>query len=123
IMVGYKYRVSMISFTLLWCGVYFMQKSSYNNHYYLLILLSAIMCVLPAHKYASIDVKLYPKLKQIAMPSWCKWIFVVQLFILYSYASIAKLYPDWLDLTLPKLLMQSKANYQVIGGLLQHDLF
>jgi len=123
IALGYKYRLSIISFTLLWTAVYLMQKTSYNNHYYLLILLSAIMCVLPAHKYASIDVKLNPKLKQIAMPSWCKWIFVVQLFILYSYASIAKLYPDWLDLTLPKLLMQSKANYQVIGGLLQHDLF
>jgi len=27
IMVGYKYRLSMISFTLLWCGVYFMQKT------------------------------------------------------------------------------------------------
>ncbi|MBQ0769169.1 MAG: HTTM domain-containing protein [Bizionia sp.] len=121
IMVGYKYRVSMISFTLLWCGVYFMQKSSYNNHYYLLILLSAIMCALPAHRYASIDVKLNPSLKQIAMPSWCKWVFVLQLLILYTYASIAKMYPDWLDLTLPTLLMEGKKNYPYIGEWLQND--
>lgn len=121
IMVGYKYRISIISFTLLWCGVYFMQKSSYNNHYYLLILLSAIMCTLPAHRYASIDVRLNPSLKQIAMPSWCKWVFVLQLLILYTYASIAKMYPDWLDLTLPTLLMEGKKNYPYIGEWLQND--
>jgi len=121
IMLGYKYRISMISFTLLWCGVYFMQKSSYNNHYYLLILLSAIMCTLPAHRYASIDVRLNPSLRQIAMPSWCKWIFVLQLLILYTYASIAKMYPDWLDLTLPTLLMEGKKNYPYIGEWLQND--
>lgn len=121
IMVGYKYRMSIISFTVLWCGVYFMQKSSYNNHYYLLILLSAIMCTLPANRYASIDVKLNPSLKQIAMPSWCKWVFVLQLLILYTYASIAKMYPDWLDLTLPSLLMEGKKNYPYIGEWLQND--
>src|SRR3990167_2441462 len=35
IMLGYKYRFSLGLFTILWSAVYFMQKSSYNNHYYL----------------------------------------------------------------------------------------
>jgi len=121
IMLGYKYRISAISFTLMWCGVYFMQKASYNNHYYLLILLSAIMILLPASRYASLDVKLNPKLKSISMPSWCKWVFVIQLFILYTYASKAKLYPDWVDLTVPTLLMKGKVNYPIIGEFLQNS--
>ncbi len=120
IMVGYKYRISMISFTIMWSCTYLMQKSSYNNHYYLLMLLSAIMVFLPANRYASIDAKNNPNIKQIAMPSWVKWVFVLQLFILYTYASIAKIYPDWIDLTVPKLLMTNKVNYPIIGGLLQH---
>ena len=120
IMVGYKYRFSAFMFFIMWCGVYFMQKSSYNNHYYLLVLLSGIMVILPAHKYASLDVKQNPKLKSIAMPAWCKWIFVIQLFILYTYASKAKLYLDWLDLSVPKSLMEAKINYPIIGGLLQN---
>jgi len=33
--IGYKYRFSSISFFLLWTAVYLMQKTSYNNHYYL----------------------------------------------------------------------------------------
>jgi len=121
IMLGYRYRLSTIAFTIMWASVYFMQKASYNNHYYLLILLSALMAFLPANKYAALDVKRRPELKQISMPQWCKYAFVLQLLILYTYASIAKMYPDWLDLTVPKLLMNSKQNYPIIGGLLQAE--
>ena len=119
IMVGYKYRLSMISFTLMWTATYLMQKSSYNNHYYLLILISSIMVILPAHKYASIDVKLNPEIKNFSMPQWCKWVVVIQLFIVYTYASIAKFYPDWLDTTFVELLMKSKKDYVLVGNLLQ----
>ncbi|WP_370000879.1 HTTM domain-containing protein [Winogradskyella sp.] len=121
IMVGYKYRFSMFMFATMWTATYLMQKSSYNNHYYLLFILSYLMVFLPANRYASLDVKLNPSLKRISMPSWCKWVFVVQLFILYTYASIAKLYPDWLDASVPALLMRSKADYPIIGGLLQQN--
>ncbi|WP_142784786.1 HTTM domain-containing protein [Changchengzhania lutea] len=119
IMVGYKYRLSMIGFTVMWSATYLMQKSSYNNHYYLLMLLSSIMVVLPANKYASIDVKQNPKLRSISMPQWCRLIFVVQLFIVYTYASVAKFYPDWLDTTVMEILMKSKADYYVVGDVLQ----
>ena len=121
IMLGFKYRFSMVMFALMWTATYLMQKSSYNNHYYLLVLLSFLMVFLPANRYASLDVKLKPSLKSISMPSWCKWIFVLQLFILYSYASAAKLYPDWLDASVIEILMRNKANYPIIGELLQQN--
>ncbi|WP_296317018.1 HTTM domain-containing protein [Winogradskyella sp. UBA3174] len=121
IMVGYKYRFSMFMFAIMWTATYLMQKSSYNNHYYLLFLLSFLMVVLPAHRYASIDVKLNPKLKRVSMPNWCKWLFVIQLFILYTYASAAKFYPDWLDSSVVALLMRNKADYPLIGELLQNS--
>jgi len=38
VMIGYKYRWSMIAYTILWAGVYYMQKSSYNNHYYYILI-------------------------------------------------------------------------------------
>jgi len=83
------------------------------------MVLSAIMVILPAHKYASIDVKQNPSLKSNSMPNWCRWIFIIQLFILYTYASIAKMYPDWLDLTVPEILMKSKSHYFFVGNVLQ----
>lgn len=121
IMVGYKYRFSMFMFAVMWTATYLMQKSSYNNHYYFLFILSFLMVLMPANRYASVDVKLNPSLKRISMPAWCKWVFVIQLFILYTYATIAKLYPDWLDTTFIRILMEGNADYPIIGGLLQKE--
>ncbi|NRA93236.1 MAG: HTTM domain-containing protein, partial [Psychroserpens sp.] len=120
VMIGYKYRLNMIGFTLLWTGTYLMQKTSYNNHYYFLMVLSAVMIIMPAHRYWSIDAKRNPEIKRNSMPNWCRLYFYLQLFILYTYASIAKMYPDWIDLTVPEMLMKSKQHYYVIGDLLQY---
>lgn len=121
VMIGYKYRWSMIAFTLMWASTYYMQKASYNNHYYLLILLSTFMCFVPANRYLSVDAKLNPEIKSIKMPNWSKWIFIIQMTIVYTYASVAKLYPDWLDTTVIKQLMLAKKHYYVIGDLLQNN--
>lgn len=119
IMVGYKYRWSMLSFTIMWTATYLMQKSSYNNHYYLLILLSGIMVFLPANAYASVDAKIRPEIKKISMPQWCSWVILLQLLIVYTYASLAKLYPDWLDATFIEQIMKGKKHYFLVGDLLQ----
>lgn len=119
VMLGFKYRFSIIAYTLLWSCVYFMQKTSYNNHYYLLILLLIFMCIVPAHNYFSIDAKKNPELKSISMPNWVVLFIIGQIWIVYTYASLAKLYPDWLDGTFPELLMKGRAHYWLIGNLLQ----
>lgn len=119
VMIGYKYRWSMLAFTLLWTGSYLMQKSSYNNHYYLLMLLSAIMVFQPANTYASIDARLKPEIKKISMPYWCALMFILQMLIVYTYGAVAKIYPDWLDGTVPEVLMKGKKDLWLVGELLQ----
>ena len=119
IMLGYRYLLNMIAFTILWAGCYLMQKTSYNNHYYLLMILNIIMCFLPANKDLSFDVKLGYTQKTEFMPYWCKFIIIAQLAIVYFFASTAKLYPDWLSGKVPGLLMASKSHYYFIGELLQ----
>ena len=119
VMIGYKYRLNIILYTLMWTAVYLMQKTSYNNHYYLLILLLIFMAIVPANRYKSVDVKLNPKLKSYDMPNWVIIFIIAQLWIVYTYASLAKLYPDWLDATVPRILMSSKAHFYIIGDFLQ----
>ncbi|MCX2681112.1 HTTM domain-containing protein [Galbibacter sp. EGI 63066] len=119
VMIGYKYKYSLGAFTLMWAGVYFMQKASYNNHYYLLLLLCLLMMTLPANRYLSADVHFKPSIKKLSMPRWCSWLIIMQVWIVYTYAAIAKLYPDWLDLSVVELLMISKKEYMLIGELLQ----
>lgn len=116
---GYKYRFSIITFTILWTGAYLMQKTSYNNHYYLLILISAMMCFFPANADYSLDAKQNPSIKKDWMFGYVKWVVVLQLIIVYTYASVAKIYGDWLDFSIVRILMLDKANYYIIGELLQ----
>ncbi|MBU2997813.1 HTTM domain-containing protein [Cellulophaga baltica] len=119
ISIGYKYRYSMIGFAVLWSGAYLMQKTSYNNHYYLLFLVSWIMVFFPAHKDYSIDAKLNPEIRTNKMYAFYKIIITIQLIIVYTYASVAKLYADWLEFKFIKVLMSSKSEYFLIGELLQ----
>lgn len=118
-MIGYKYRFSMIAYAILWSCVYFMQKSSYNNHYYLMMLLCWIMAFLPAHRWFSVDAKINPEIKSPSMPRWVSLALILQVWIVYTYASVAKLYPGWLDATATSIFMAGKKDYWLIGDFLQ----
>jgi vitamin K-dependent gamma-carboxylase len=109
---GLFYRFAMIAFTFMWTIVYLIQKESYNNHYYFLILICIIMVFLPANGKLSVDAKLFPKIKQTRIPRWMPYLLLFQLAILYFYASIAKLYPDWLDGTFSKILLNGITQRQ-----------
>ena len=110
IMLGYRYRIAIIVYTILWAGAYFMQKSSYNNHYYLLLLISFLMIFLPANKYASLDVKQNRVSEEKTMPYWISLLFIIQVGIVYVFASLAKFYPDWLDGTFTKNLLSGTTS-------------
>ena len=117
--VGFRYRLSMALYTVMWAGVYLMQKSSYNNHYYLLMLLCFLMTFVPAQRYASVDAKIKPEIRKNNMPRWVWLLLVLQMWIVYTYAALAKIYPDWLDGTLPALLMSARKDFWLVGDFLQ----
>lgn len=119
IMLGFRYQWSIVGFTLLWAGVYLMQKSAYNNHYYLLFLLNMLMCILPANKDLSLDKHLKYTNHSQMMPNWCKFLIIAQLFIVYTFASLAKLYPDWLNTSVAANLMAGKKDFFLVGEILQ----
>lgn len=119
VMIGYYYRFAMCSFTLLWWMSYLMQKSAYNNHYYLLVLLCMVMCVLPAHASHSLDAR------RNGGRDWCyRWhvvLFIAQVFIVYTFAAVAKLNADWLQGVPINKWFEYKADFWLIGPLLALD--
>lgn len=119
VMLGYKYRWSIIAYALLWTGAYLMQKTAYNNHYYLMMLLCWIMAFLPANRWFSLDAKLNPKMKSASMPRWCLLVLILQVWLVYTFASIAKWYPHWIDGTAVAMFMNGKKDYWLIGSFLQ----
>ncbi|WP_372474229.1 HTTM domain-containing protein [Capnocytophaga sp. ARDL2] len=123
IIMGYKYRISMISLCILWGMIYFGQKTSYNNHYYLMWLFTFIMCFLPANAHTSIDAKLNPKIKAFTCPQWMLTIFIVMMSFVYGYATIAKFYSDWLDGTVTKNMFQSINFPEFSHFIFKHEYF
>ena len=95
IMLGAWYRLSMAGFTILWTGIYLMQKSDYNNHYYLVLLVCFLMVFMPANRYYSLDVKRKAVTKKLSCPQWVTWIFIAQVAVIYFFAAISKLSADW----------------------------
>lgn len=95
IMLGAWYRAAMTGFTVLWTLVYLMQKSNYNNHYYLVLLLCYLMCFMPAHSFCSVDVKRNAVRKEMTSPAWVRYVFIFQAAVIYFYAALSKFTPDW----------------------------
>lgn len=120
VMVGYKYRWAMVAYALMWTSVYLMQKTAYNNHYYLLMLVCWLMVFFPANRYLSLDAK-KQGYRKYHMPRWVKVVFIGQIWIVFTYAAIAKIYPAWLDGSVPALFMKSRSDYWLIGDVLQQS--
>lgn len=97
IMLGALYRVSITSFCILWSLTYFMQKSHYNNHYYLIMVVSFLMALMPANRYLSIDANIFTGLKSTVTEKWNYILFKSLIACVYIYAAIAKISPGWVD--------------------------
>lgn len=117
IMLGYHYKVSIWSFTVLWFGAFIMQKTSYNNHYYLLWIITLLMGFLPANRYASLDVTSNRQSEQLYMPRWNAWVLMFQMAIVYFFATVSKFYPDWLNGTFTGNLFTDLKDFPILGSL------
>ncbi len=111
IMLGYKYRLSAVGFFLMWSLTYFMQKTNYNNHYYLIMLISGLMVLVPANRYFSLDTKINPSLKSHTTPNWVIQAFKIQVALVYFFAAIAKLYPGWYENKFLSLRLARSAHW------------
>lgn len=96
ILIGCFYRVCTVVFFILFTYTELIDKTFYLNHYYLVSILSFWMAMVPANRSHSIDALLFPKIRTRECSNWCILIFKVQLSIVYFYAGLAKVNPDWL---------------------------
>jgi hypothetical protein len=120
VIFGYRYRLSIALLTIGWLGVYFMHKTSYNNHHYLMTLFCLMMCVIPAHKAVSLDAKSSRTTPLSVCYNLYLQMFIWLFLIVFFYAAIAKIYPDWLQGT-PLTQWLSYKQDSAIGFLYHSD--
>lgn len=123
IILGFKYRLSIIVFFLSFTYIELIDKTTYLNHYYFISLLSFILCFLPLHAYFSIDAYQKQKAYQY-VPKWTVDSIKLLLGIVYFYAGLAKLNSDWLLRAQPlKTWLSTKTDFPLIGKFMNDSWF
>ena len=119
ILLGYKYRLAIITFFLSFTYIELMDKTTYLNHYYLISLLSFLMIFLPAGACFSVDSGKRPL---EFVPRWSIDSIKLLICLVYFHAGLAKLNSDWLVHAMPlKLWLPSKYDIPILGKFLHKE--
>ncbi len=117
--LGYRWRLSIAAFFILFTYVELIDRTTYLNHYYFVSLISFLMIFLPLSRAASLD-RLRDPLDQRSgtIPKAAIWTLRAQVGIVYLFAGIAKLNPDWLFNADPLgIWLYNNADTPLIGAL------
>lgn len=105
---GWFYRISIITFFLLFTYVELIDKTNYLNHYYFISIVSFLLCLMP-------DVNRETK----SVPRWVVLTLQLQMALVYFFAGIAKINSDWLIHALPlKIWLPSRYDVPILGTFL-----
>ncbi|MFV2058418.1 MAG: HTTM domain-containing protein [Thiohalomonadales bacterium] len=115
ITVGFMYRLSALLFTLAFSYIFLLDQARYLNHFYLVILFSSILIVLPAQRYFSIDALIKPQRRSETVPAWSIWLLRIQLEIILIYAGLVKINYDWLHLQPLSMWLAERSDLPVVG--------
>ncbi|KAM4747726.1 vitamin K-dependent gamma-carboxylase [Rhinophrynus dorsalis] len=97
ITLGCCYRLSCLLFLLPYWYVFFLDKTTWNNHSYLYGLIGFQFTIINANRYWSIDGLLNPRKRNAHVPLWNYTLLRTQIFIVYFIAGIKKLDADWVE--------------------------
>ncbi|MBT8137279.1 MAG: HTTM domain-containing protein [Gammaproteobacteria bacterium] len=119
IMVGAAYRIATVLFLIGFSYVFLLDQARYLNHFYFVILLSLLMCFVPAHRAFSVDAWLRPKLRSATIPGWALFALLIQMEIVLLYAGIVKITPDWLQGQPLGMWLANDADLFLVGQLFE----
>ena len=109
ITLGLFYRVATIIFFLGYTYIFLIDQAYYNNHFYLICLISFILTLAPLQKSWSLDILRGAETHTDRLPAIWLWLIRFHMGVVYFYGGIAKFDPDWLAGLATKELM-GKAN-------------
>ena len=122
IAAGFLYRPAMVVFTLLFAFVQLGDVTNYLNHYWLVLLLSVLLCVLPATACFAIDNVVFRRSAR-RIPCGAVAVLRLQVACVYVFAAVAKIGVDWLQYGQPLgVWLPSKDELPLIGPLLSMPL-
>ena len=121
ITIGLFYRLSTHLFFIAFSYIFLLEQAHYLNHLYLVILVSFILCMVPANRYFAVDARLKPDKRSDTVPAWSIWLLRAQFEVVYIYAGIVKINSDWLQLEPLSMWLASRSDMPVIGDYFLQD--
>jgi hypothetical protein len=122
IVFGFLYRFAAPIFFLSFTYSELMDKTYYLNHYYFVSLVAFLLIFVPANRYASLDLKLGFAKKTPTVSYWNVGIFKWQIGLLYIFAGIAKIHPEWLLEAKPLIFwLPAQSSIPIVGSLLDQN--
>lgn len=112
---GFFYRVSALAFAIGFSYVFLLERTNYQNHYYLIVLISWWLPWLPLHHNVSIDAWLWPNKRSEVIPAWALWVLQFHVGLPYLFGGIAKLNADWLLGEPLSQMLLSKSSLPFLG--------
>jgi vitamin K-dependent gamma-carboxylase len=95
IALGKWYRPATVAMFVLTTYIFLLDTTFFQNHEYLISLLSFLMIFLPLDRRWSLDARRHPDRASATVPAWVLWLLRFQIGIPYFYGGIAKLNGDW----------------------------
>jgi hypothetical protein len=121
ITIGFMFRMSTHLFFIAFSYIFLLEQAHYLNHLYLVILVSFILCLVPAHRYFAVDAMLMPAKRSDTVPAWSVWLLRAQFEVVYIYAGIVKLNADWLQLEPLSMWLSRRSDMSFFGDLFMQD--
>ncbi|EAQ78086.1 HTTM domain-containing protein [Blastopirellula marina] len=121
ITIGWFYRISASGFALLFLYVFLIDKTTYQNHYYFVCLMSVLMALTPANSTYSVDAFLGRTALRHRAPQWSLWLLRFQVGVVYFFGGVAKISPDWLrGFPMREMLAQHRTDF-LLGRFAQQE--
>lgn len=122
IAAGYKYRWFCAVFMIGFSYTELIEASLYLNHYWFMNLVALLILFLPMDRRWSLDVALANKPKTQTTAVAAVWVLRFQIGVVYTFAGLAKLNPDWLFHAQPmKMWLAARTDFPVIGYLFNFE--
>jgi vitamin K-dependent gamma-carboxylase len=121
IALGVAHRASCLLFGVGFVYVFLLEQARYLNHFYLVILLVFLFAFTRADRRYSLA-RIWQKQRPAPeVPRWQLAMLRTQIAIVYVYAGIAKLNPDWLAGEPLRTWLGRRTDYPVIGPSLETE--
>ena len=123
--LGLAYRCAIVAVAATFTYVVLLESSFYQNHFYLACLIAWMLVFLPANRRLSIDRLIHKRWRGENLPRhvpfWSVFLLRAQLFLVYFYAGLAKVNPDWLVGEPLRMWLRQKEMASFLNGWVQPE--